>query len=171
MVVMVTVVAEYTALKIIASHLRLCYFECMQKVDRKGLQSILREAGFRATPGKIAVLEVLSNTDQPLTIADIGKELASKLDQTTLYRTVESFVEKKLVRDLHFNDRSIRYELLLGADHHHHVICKKCNYVEHVDVCGPHFEKRALVQSKSFTTIESHAVELFGTCNTCLKKK
>lgn len=142
----------------------------MEKVDKSNLSNILREAGFRATPGKIAVLEVLFKADQPLTIAEISKKLKSGLDQTTLYRTVQSFMEAKLVRALNFNDRSVRYESLLDAPHHHHVICKKCNYVEDVDICGTDIEELALAKSKSFKAIESHAVELFGTCNNCLKK-
>ncbi|RJQ31233.1 transcriptional repressor [Candidatus Parcubacteria bacterium] len=142
----------------------------MKKTGKSPLNEILREAGFRATPGKIAILEALFKADQPLTIAEISKKLKNNLDQTTLYRTIQSFVEEKIARALNFNDRSIRYESLIDAPHHHHVICKKCNYVEDVDICGANLEKLALVKSKSFKAIESHAVELFGTCNNCLKK-
>lgn len=142
----------------------------MKKADKSNLSNILREAGFRATPGKIAILEALFKADQPLTIVEISKKLKFDLDQTTLYRTVQSFVEAKLVRALNFNDRSVRYESLVGAHHHHHVICKKCNYVEDVDICGTGLEELALAKSKSFKAIESHTVELFGTCDNCLRK-
>lgn len=146
----------------------------MKKADKSNLsntlRNTLREAGFRATPGKIAILEVLFRADQPLTIAEISKKIKADLDQTTLYRTIQSFVEAKIAQALNFNDRSVRYESLIGASHHHHVICKKCNHVEDVDICGVNFEKLVLVKSESFKAIESHAVELFGTCNNCLKK-
>lgn len=141
----------------------------MEKSSDDQIKKTLRETGYRATPGKVEILRVLLKANQPLTITDISERLKSNLNQTTLYRTIHSFVEKKLVRSINFNDNAVRYESAIGS-HHHHVICKKCNHIENVDICKTGLEDLALAKSRSFRIIEDHAVELFGICNNCLKK-
>jgi len=141
----------------------------MKKSNDDQIKKTLRETGYRATPGKVDILRVLLGANQHLTITEISEGLKSNLNQTTLYRTIHSFVEKKLVRAINFNDSVVRYESMTGS-HHHHVICTKCNHIENVDICKTGLEDLALAKSRSFRIINDHAVELFGTCNNCLKK-
>lgn len=137
------------------------------KADSTKLIAVLHNAGYRGTPGKVAILNVLASVGQPIKISELIDKLSKKVDQATVYRALESFTESRLVRKVNFNDRSTRYELLLDAHHHHHLICEKCNVIEDIDICDDKLEKKALAKSKIFGEIKHHSVEFFGLCKKC----
>lgn len=138
------------------------------KTEEKTITDILRDSGYRATLARIAILKVLIKAGQPLKMIELKNKLERKIDPATIYRTLESFFDKRLVRKVRFNDRSTRYEILLGVNHHHHVICQRCGKLEGIDICDEKLEKKALSQSKLFGKIKSHSVEFFGLCKKCL---
>jgi Fe2+ or Zn2+ uptake regulation protein len=142
----------------------------MKTSTTETLTELLRGAGYRATPGKIALLSLLEAAAHPLTIAEISEQLSDKKDETTLYRSLDAFVQSGIIRRVHFNDRSARYEWNVGAHHHHHIVCEECGKIEDVDTCATDLEKKVLGQSKQFKTIRSHSVEFFGVCAVCEKK-
>jgi Fe2+ or Zn2+ uptake regulation protein len=131
----------------------------------------LREAGFRATPGRIAILELLKRSSRPQSTQEILQGLRKeKLDQATVYRMLEAFKEKGLVRSIHLGHDHIDYELADPKDHHH-LICTSCDKVE--DVKGCDFDvlaKNALKGSKNFSEISQHSLEFFGICKACAKR-
>lgn len=137
------------------------------KPDTQKLIDILRKVGYRATPGKVAILSELMSTDQPMKITELINKLDRTIDQATVYRVLESFAEHKLVRRVCFGDRSTRYELSLGAHHHHHLICEKCDLIEDVTICDERLEKKVLTHSKLFGKVKHHSVEFFGLCKKC----
>lgn len=132
-------------------------------------QEALSQAGFRITPGRIKVFGVLRK-GKPVTMADVSSELKNSIDGATVYRTLESFVEKGIANHVHFKDRSVRYELA-DLPHHHHVVCEDCGAIEDVDVCADDLGKEALKSSHKFSTITQHSVEFFGICNDCSSVK
>lgn len=134
------------------------------------LTELLRGAGYRATPGKIALLALLETARHPLTIAEIADQLTDKKDETTLYRSLDAFVQSGIIRRVNFNDRSARYEWNVGAQHHHHIVCEECGKIEDVHTCVTDLEKSVLRSSKLFGQIRSHSVEFFGVCVACQKK-
>ncbi len=142
----------------------------MKKAETESLVGMLREAGNRATPGKIALLSLLRDFSHPLTISEISAQLSEKNDETTLYRSLDAFVSAGIIRRVNFNDRSARYEWNIGAHHHHHIVCENCGAIEDVDICDTDLEKSVLKQSKAFKLIRSHSVEFFGLCAVCAQK-
>lgn len=142
----------------------------MKSIDTQRFSTLLREAGYRATPGKIAILALLEAAHHPLTIAEIADQLSDKKDETTLYRSLDAFVQSGIIRRVNFNDRSARYEWNIGAHHHHHLVCEECGMVEDVDTCVTDMEHTVLAHAKRFKTIRSHSVEFFGICTACEKK-
>ncbi|MFZ2556000.1 MAG: Fur family transcriptional regulator [Minisyncoccia bacterium] len=133
-------------------------------------REILQKGGYRATPGRIKILEQLSKERQPQTVAQLHASLGSKeIDQVTLYRALEVFVASNIVRRIDLQQgRSHYYEL--ADDHHHHLICTSCGTVKDFEACD--IEKvadKALKQVRGFATVNSHAFELFGLCTTCVK--
>ncbi|HUD03084.1 MAG TPA: Fur family transcriptional regulator [Candidatus Paceibacterota bacterium] len=133
------------------------------------LTAALKAAGFKATPGRLQLLEVLSRVDEPLSVLKIQKRLGKKLNEVTLYRALEAFAKAGLVRRVDLGHDHAHYELALGRAHHDHVVCTACGAVEDVAGCplAP-FQKKAL-KSSHFKSIYSHNLEFFGLCRACSK--
>ncbi len=131
---------------------------------------LLRETGLKATPGRIALLEFLRTEKKPLTAKEIASGIAGRLDQVTVYRALEALVEKGVLRRVDMRHPHAHYEMVIGRDHHHHLICTSCERVEDVAHCETGgLEYRVLKSSKEFASIESHALEFYGLCRKCGK--
>jgi Fe2+ or Zn2+ uptake regulation protein len=102
-------------------------------------------------------------------VQEIRKKIKkNKVDLVTLYRTLASFEKSQLVRKIDLHKDAVYYEL--NIDHHHHIVCTKCNKMEPFE--NSEIEK-ALMQiasrSSGFKNVKKHSLELFGTCNACAK--
>lgn len=132
--------------------------------------SVLRANGYKATPARLHVLSVLKSADHPLTTQEILKKLGGKVNQATVYRTLESLLAVSIVRQVDMQHGHAHYELLSGSTHHHHLICRSCGQTEDVPRCGIEaIEASVLQKSKTFANIEDHALEFFGQCKKCIK--
>ena len=129
---------------------------------------ILRENGHKATPSRISLLEVLSRADRPLTTQEIMKRMDGKINQATIYRSLETLIEVSVVRQIDMQHGHAHYEILSGTKHHHHLICKTCGQTEDVAKCDiSRVERSVLKKSQHFATIKDHSLEFFGQCKKC----
>jgi Fe2+ or Zn2+ uptake regulation protein len=130
-------------------------------------KQLLRGLGLKATTGRIQLLAFLSSTKKPKSIKEIEKAVSSNiLDQATIYRTLESFKASGLVKQIFLQKDRAFYEL--ADSDHHHLVCKNCGRIE--DFIGCNSEdliKQALKQSKLFSNVNEHSLELFGLCKVC----
>lgn len=130
----------------------------------------LHRASLKVTPIRLGVLALLEETQTPLDIATLLKKLKTKkisADPATVFRIMNSFVEKGLVRELNFHEGKTRYELSSSADHHH-LICQSCGSIEDISDC--HITAlEAEIQKKKHFLIKSHSLEFFGLCRNCQK--
>ena len=141
------------------------------KQNEDVLTESLHAAGHRATPKRLALLRVLREAGSPLPAAEIAARLSLAADQATVYRTLDALTESGLVRKVAFNDRHAYYESAIGESHHHHIVCRDCGKVEDVESCtADDLMRMALQGSKSFSSIQAHALEFFSTCDSCAKK-
>ncbi len=147
------------------------------KIDKKEkmnvyFQSLLRHAGFKATPKRVALLEVLRDAKSPMKTEDILEKLKrTPLDQATLYRALKELKEANIVRQIDFEHGHAHYELV-GKNDHHHLVCVRCGKVEDFTGCGIEaIVKRIAKQSKGFGEITRHSLEFFGVCKACKKKE
>lgn len=138
--------------------------------NKKETEQILKSLKLKITPARVAVLELLSISDKPLSVEDIYKKLARKdINNVTVYRTLASFKEKGLVKEVYLNKDFVSYEL--AAHHHHHIVCNGCGDIEDIDLCLDNQTVSGITkQSKKFSSIEDHSLEFFGTCKKCIKK-
>ena len=137
-------------------------------MKRKDIESILRNRNFRATSGRISIIETLSKCSVPQSVEKITKLVSSSIDAANVYRALEAFAKKGIARKIDFRDGKTYYELSLDRRHHHHIVCTNCGKVEDVSGCGSNTEKLALSQSKHFSSISSHSLEFFGLCKSCV---
>jgi Fur family transcriptional regulator, ferric uptake regulator len=131
----------------------------------------LEEADSRYTRHRRALIEVLRDAKQPMTIAEI-LAVASQLPQSSVYRNLAVFEETGLVQRLVGAGDFARFELaedLLG--HHHHLVCSACGTM--LDVELPHeleveIEQAlaALARRRRFQ-LHGHRLDLIGLCRAC----
>lgn len=160
---------------LVASYLRLIYAERMSLHEKHGkhkqippIGDLLRETGLKATPGRIELLQFLRKEQKPLTVKEIVQGLRGALDQVTVYRALEALTLKGVIRKVDMRHPHAHYEMVIGREHHHHLICTLCERVEDVAHCETgNLEYQVLRSSKEFTSIESHALEFYGVCKKC----
>lgn len=127
---------------------------------------VLREAGFRATFGRVALLEALEKAKRPLTVGELAQKLRKHLDQATAYRALEAFEGKGIVRRIDLGHDHAHYELAEGK-HHHHLVCDSCGKVEDVEIAEKDIEHAALRTARDFKSVRTHSLEFFGMCRAC----
>lgn len=129
---------------------------------------LLRTTGLRATAPRTRVLAALESSSYPMSVADIATALGRpRIDQVTIYRTLESFVQAGLVQHVELHQGRSFFELATRP-HHHHLVCRGCGRVEDVQGCDvERIEKKIAKSSRQFVSVSSHALEFFGDCKNC----
>ena len=132
------------------------------------LSQLLRKGGYRATPPRLAVLEVLQKARRPLTIKEImAGSLAGHMDQVTVYRTLKTLKKIGMARQIEFQHGHAHFEIASARDHHH-IICTKCERIEDFTECfADEIKSKLLTRSSRFAEITDHSLEIFGICKAC----
>jgi Fur family ferric uptake transcriptional regulator len=128
-------------------------------------RSLLRDAGLRATGGRIAVLRALRAAGRPLTHAELQDALAD-LDRVTLYRNLHSLTEAGLAVQIVAGGLG-RFELLRGDSptNHPHFVCDDCGVV----VCLPEQVSVPTLSNDLWKrSVARASVQLQGQCPDCL---
>ena len=87
----------------------------------------IRSRGFRLTPQRLTILQVLQHSGEHLTPAEvyeIARQSLPGLTETTVYRTLEFLSENGFALAAHIGSGKLVYQV--GGNAHHHVICQKC---------------------------------------------
>lgn len=142
----------------------------MKNNAKQNLVILLKERGFRVTPGALSVLEVLSKERKPLTAQEVEEMVGNgKLNRATVYRILEKMKERGVVRHVDFLHGHAHYEMNDGD--HHHLVCTSCEVVEELAGCLlEDVSKKVLRQSRKFFGITGHSLEFFGICKKCKNK-
>ncbi len=129
----------------------------------------LKEASLKVTPARVAAMKLFESHDKPLDVAHIIDDLAKKLDidKVTVYRILNAFTEKGLLKKIEFGEGKARYEL--NKEEHHHLICQTCGAIKDISDCGVDKLVKEINQKKKFL-IKSHSLEFYGECVSCQKK-
>ena len=135
----------------------------------KRVIAALRHRGYRLTPQRRAVLEVIAGTDEHLTPADIFQRVRGEhrgIGLVTVYRTLDILSELGLICELRTEDGGRSYLLTRPSEHHHHLICSNCGKVVDFTGCQLGELERRLSQETGFQ-IDRHLLEFTGCCPGC----
>lgn len=98
------------------------------------IASTLKKNDLSVTESRKKILQLFLEEKGALSHGDIEKKAGEKFDRVTVYRTLQSFVEKGIIHTIPTTDNSIRYALCkdqCSAGHHHdhhiHFICNTCH--------------------------------------------
>ncbi len=100
----------------------------------------LSGAGLKITPQRIAVLEAvmeLKNHPTAENIIDFIKTNHPNIATGTVYKTLETFVEKGLIKKVKTDRDIMRYDAMTGP--HHHLYCSSSDRIE--DFMDPILQK------------------------------
>jgi Fe2+ or Zn2+ uptake regulation protein len=125
----------------------------------------LRDSGLRNTRCRRAMLILLREADEPLTVEQIADRLAADgFDVSTIYRNVESFDRHGLVSRVDFGDDVRRYCARDG--HHHHIRCLRCGRIDSVETCLIE-RMEAAIRRRLGYSIVGHSLVFTGLCRDC----
>lgn len=125
----------------------------------------LRQFSIKPSVQRSAVMNFLLNNRIHPTIDEIYLALSPNmptLSKTTVYNTLDLFVEKGAVRALAIDERNARYDVDISA--HAHFICKSCGKVHDIFNVNPTYFQ--LPQSDKFK-IDAVEISYSGVCNSC----
>jgi Fur family transcriptional regulator, ferric uptake regulator len=140
-------------------------------VDTKtsAIDTELRARGYRLTPRRLVVAEVLAECGGHLTMEAILAGVQGRYpstNKTTVYRTLELLHSLGMVVITDLGGGTLEYELV--GHPHHHLICEKCG--NRIEVADHLLEplRASLLEHYGFSTNLDHFA-LFGICPDCAK--
>ncbi len=97
------------------------------------VNKLLTQNSLSVTGSRRKILQLFLDQPGALAHGDIEKKAGEKFDRVTIYRTLQTFVDKGIIHTIPTADNSIRYALCKDAcsegqhhDHHIHFVCSIC---------------------------------------------
>jgi Fe2+ or Zn2+ uptake regulation protein len=129
--------------------------------------SHLHKHGFRMTPQRMAILNILSQANghlMPIEICQRAAETLPCLTDATVYRTLNFLTQQGLVLAAHIGNGQLVYEI--SGRNHHHLICRRCGNACEIghDLLQSLYEQ---FQTSTGYQIDNIHVTFFGLCPAC----
>ncbi len=133
------------------------------------INDILKRNNLSITASRAKILDLFRQANGALAHADIEKKTGEIFDRVTVYRTLQTFVEKGIIHTIPTADNSIRYALCkddCSEGHHHdnhvHFMCDHCG----TTYCLDHVSIPSVKLPKGFSMKQADVV-VSGICNNC----
>lgn len=122
----------------------------------------------RYTSQREAILDILKESELPLTINQICDRLTTTVDLSTVYRALDLFEQKGLVIKTTLQEPLSNVYDYNRHLHQHHLICIICKKIEVIEECPIHQYEQDVANQTGYL-IERHQLDLYGVCPTCQK--
>lgn len=137
--------------------------------NESDINKFLVKEGVKRTKHRKAILEILEQSETPLTADEIFlalKEKNTSIWLSTVYRTLEMLTEKEVVlKSTIMGEDKARYELKCD-EHKHRFICVGCHkMIPLMDCPLEEFEKK--LKDKMDFDVTGHNLEIYGYCHDC----
>jgi Fur family transcriptional regulator, peroxide stress response regulator len=134
--------------------------------NRESTKKALEDKGIKPTFPRLKIFEYLLAAMNHPTVEEIYRHLIKEIptiSKTTIYNTLQNFVESSLVVQL-LSGSQARYDALVKP--HHHFVCSDCGKVTDIDIVCPNLCRKE---------IEGHLIKeihgyFLGTCSKCRAK-
>ncbi|MGY5852566.1 MAG: Fur family transcriptional regulator [Candidatus Thorarchaeota archaeon] len=136
-------------------------------MNSEELIDLLRRNGYKVTPQRLAICqEVLSRNDHPTAeqiFETVSKEHPT-ISLTTIYHTLDLLKDMRLVDELHFDERTSRYDPNTSV--HINVICNVCGKIRDYesDTIRKHWKK---IISEIESEPVSQRLDVYVVCDNC----
>ncbi|MDD4503829.1 MAG: Fur family transcriptional regulator [Clostridiaceae bacterium] len=135
------------------------------------LIKFLKEKGYKVTPQRIAVYDILKNTKEHPSVDMLYSSLQPvypTMSLATVYKSLEVFKELGLVQELNVGEDKFRYDA--NVNQHPHITCTVCGKVEDVDD-EMLFDLSEQVERKTGYKLINQQLYFFGYCPNCKLKQ
>ncbi len=133
------------------------------------ISDILKRNQLSITESRQKILELFHQSASALAHADIEKLTGEQFDRVTIYRTLQTFVEKGIIHTIPSTDNAVYYALCrdeCSAGHHKddhvHFICDDCG----TTYCLDHVIIPNIVLPKGFLSKQTDVL-VSGICKNC----
>lgn len=133
--------------------------------------AVLRDAGQKVTPQRMLILSCVRHAREHLTASEILDQVRASypyMDASTVYRTLASARELRLVNETRMGSGEVEFEWV-GRERHHHLICRVCDGVTSLDSKYLDVVAQSLLRDLGFRANMDHFA-IFGICMSCLEK-
>jgi Fe2+ or Zn2+ uptake regulation protein len=140
-----------------------------RRIEHKQILKKLRSEGFRLTRARQSIIDLLSSSNVPLSLTDIKKSLDKKhikADRTTIYREILFLKGKKMLCEITIGGSKRGYKFC-EDNHHHHLICVRCNRVEPIVFRKTLLSQENEISQQSNFKVLGHLLEFYGLCGDC----
>lgn len=134
-----------------------------------GINETLKKNQLSITDSRKKILEMFMRSNGALAHADIEHQSGTEFDRVTVYRTLQTFVEKGIIHTIPTADNSVRYALCkdqCSEGHHHdnhvHFMCDVCS----TTYCLDHVTAPELCLPEGFAATRTDVV-VSGRCKNC----
>ena len=131
----------------------------------------LKLAGLQKTAQRLAVLDILTRAEQPLTASDVFQHLwgGQKINRVTVYRILSLYTKKGILREfeskrgIHYYERTCSF-----TPPHPHFNCRACG----VMICmTASLDSGPWKQMLDQPDLEIESISVSGLCRLCKLKK
>ena len=135
-------------------------------------KKILKEKNLRSTNIRNEILSIFEKKNYALSYNDLDKELNSKFDMATVYRTLNTFVENNIIHQIPLDSKTAYYALSKSTENkeskrieHIHFVCTNCCHT----FCLEDVWVSEIKLKKNFH-LKSLKVIAEGICGSCSEK-
>ncbi len=135
-------------------------------------ESILQNHQLRVTQSRKAVLDSFLNNTHALSQPDLERLLTQSCDRVTIYRILDSFLNKGILHKVPDNEGKQKYALCHQCDDHHHhdehlhFKCTECGQTE----CLDEIPMPAVSLPKGYQINEWNLL-IQGICSACSRQE
>jgi len=138
--------------------------------QKKAFSEFLASCGLRLTREREAVVDEVASRRghfDPEELHYALKDRGAKVSRASIYRTIPLLVQAGILGKVENTDMHAHYELVLGREHHDHMLCTSCGKV--IEFYSHELERLQdrLCQAEGFKGI-SHLLEIKGLCSKCV---
>jgi Fur family peroxide stress response transcriptional regulator len=131
------------------------------------LMNALQQAGYRLTPQRMAICEVLAGSEDhptPYNIYDAVRERFPTVSRATVYNTINALRDLGEIVEIGLGRSETHYEPNLAP--HANLICLHCGrIVDFEDL--PMVQLRSQIASGTGFDIKNTRIDVFGICRDC----
>lgn len=135
----------------------------------EAFRDYLREHNLPVTAQRLAIAEVVLESDRHLSVEQVEKELEARgigVGTATVYRTLEVLVKSGLVLERDFGEGFRRYEPARDEPNHEHLLCTSCGTVR--EFRDERLDRMTMnIAEQNGFARQSHRLVIYGLCERC----
>jgi Fur family peroxide stress response transcriptional regulator len=136
-------------------------------MNMQQLMAQLRDSGYKVTPQRLAVCELILSSKAHPSADQIYQEVKKKhptMSLATVYQTLHLLTEIGLLQELGFSDCISRYDP--NTSPHINIVCKKCGKIRDYEAEGVQELWSRIVRGLGFEPI-GQRLDIYEKCNEC----